>query len=108
MRQTANTPYIVHQFIQNTPYIIPYKGMLVPIEVKSGKSGSLKSLHQFMSQAGQYLAVRIYEGDLSIEKVNITGGPSYRLLNLPLPLTSKIIPYLDWMMEQVSSCPNSH
>lgn len=89
-------------------FVLPYKGMLVPIEVKSGKSGSLKSLHQFMSQAGHDIAVRIYEGDLSIEEVNIAGGPSYRLLNLPLPLTCKILPYLDWMMEQAQAYPISH
>src|SRR5690606_349281 len=30
-------------------YIIPFDGKLIPVEVKSGKEGKLRSLHQFMN-----------------------------------------------------------
>lgn len=81
-------------------FVIPYKGKLIPVEVKSGKTGSLKSLHLFMSEADHNFAVRIHEGELGIEEIRVNGGLKYRLLSLPLPLSCKIIPYLDWFLEK--------
>jgi len=78
-------------------FVLPYKGKLIPIEVKAGKAGSLRSLHHYMQLSGHDLAVRIYEGELRVEQVQVNGGKSYRLLNLPLPLTGRIISYLDWL-----------
>ncbi len=79
-------------------FVLPYKGKLIPVEVKSGQTGSLRSLHLFMSESGHNYAVRIYEGALNIEEVSLAGGLSYRLLNLPVTLTCKIINYLDWFL----------
>jgi len=42
--------------------------MVVPIEIKSGKEGILKSLHQFMEVTPHPYAIRIYSGKFSIEE----------------------------------------
>lgn len=39
-------------------YVDDHEGMILPIEVKAGKSGRLKSLHQFMHRKGGSRAIR--------------------------------------------------
>jgi len=69
----------------------------IPIEVKSGKSGSLKSLHSFLDRSENCdKAVRLYTGKYSVEKaVTPLGQKPYTLINLPLFLASKIPAYYD-------------
>jgi predicted AAA+ superfamily ATPase len=43
-------------------FVLPWKDMLIPIEVKSGASGTLRSLHRFVDEAHHDIAVRIYAG----------------------------------------------
>ncbi|MBY0482370.1 MAG: DUF4143 domain-containing protein [Chitinophagaceae bacterium] len=47
-------------------YIFPFDGLIIPIEVKSGKEGTLKSLHSFMDLAPHSMAIRLYAGELKI------------------------------------------
>lgn len=79
-------------------YVYSYQGKLIPIEVKAGKSGTLKSLHIFMSRANHNLAIRVYAGKLLIDKVK-TVDVEYNLLNLPYFLISKIDEYLNWFID---------
>jgi uncharacterized protein len=37
-----------------------HKSLVIPLEVKSGKTGKLRSLHQFMDNVPHHWAVRIY------------------------------------------------
>ncbi|TZF83287.1 ATP-binding protein [Pedobacter sp. BS3] len=83
-------------------YIYNYKGKLVPIEVKSGAVGKLKSLHLYMEGANHNMAVRFYAGNISIDRVSTPAGKAFYLLNLPYFLTSQIEPYLSWMEQQIS------
>jgi uncharacterized protein len=83
--------------------IFPYKQILVPIEVKAGASGTLRSLHEFMDRVDHTIAVRIYSGKLSIETMSTRKGKSYQLLNLPYYLTSQLNKYLNWALENTSS-----
>ncbi len=48
-------------------FIIQYKELLVPVELKSGKTGKLRSLHFFMDNVDHDCAVRLYNGRLSID-----------------------------------------
>lgn len=75
-------------------YVYAYEGKLIPIEVKSGKEGTLKSLHLFMEQANHAFAVRIYGGKLTITEVKTEIGKQYQLLNLPYYLISQLDGYL--------------
>ena len=63
--------------------VISHKGKVIPIEIKSGSTGSLKSLHQFMERTNHPYAIRMYAGEFSIEKTKTPGGTPYILMNLP-------------------------
>ena len=80
-------------------YIIQHNEYIIPIEVKSGKTGTLKSLHQFMDSVNHKFAVRLYFGKLEINEIKTSSGKDYLLLNLPYFLASKIHEYLDWFIK---------
>ena len=83
-------------------YLIEHKGSVVPIEVKSGSTGSLKSLHLFMYIKKLPLAVRINDDLPSITKVKTKqrdGGEGlYTLVSIPFYLTGEIHRLLDCVM----------
>ena len=82
-------------------YIWPFDGKLIPIEVKSGKEGRLKSLHLFMDAAPHTMAVRFYAGELHITQALTPAGKVYHLLNIPYYLTSQLDNYLEWFKTQM-------
>jgi hypothetical protein len=57
--------------------VFTYKEKVIPIEIKSGSTGSLKSLHQFMERTNHPYAVRMYAGEFCIEKTKTPGGTPY-------------------------------
>lgn len=68
-------------------YLLPGPGTLLPVEVKSGASGTLKSLHLFLQQAGLSTGVRLYSGCLADQKLEVSmpdGVLRYRLLSVPI------------------------
>lgn len=71
-------------------FLFPFHDLLIPIEVKSGASGSLRSLHQFMNLAPHNIAIRVYSGKLKIEQTTTNAGQEFRLINLPFYLTGQI------------------
>jgi len=65
----------------------------VPVEVKAGASGSLKSLHQFLWRSDQTMGLRFFVGSYSDERHTVrmpNGELSYRLLSLPLYLAGLV------------------
>ena len=81
-------------------FIQTSQGMIIPIEVKSGKTGTLRSLHSFINLSGCQYAVRLYGGAISAEHTATPAGSPYCLLNLPWFLADQISRYLDWGMRQ--------
>ncbi|MBN2652084.1 MAG: ATP-binding protein [Spirochaetales bacterium] len=79
-------------------YVVQYQDKIIPVEVKSGASGRLRSLHQFIDQAPHAFAVRIGFQMLSVEEARTLGGKEYRLLNLPIYLASNLFDYLKWFV----------
>ena len=77
-------------------YLHQYRDRLVPVEVKSGSSGALRSLHQFMQRADHDLAVRLWDGDIDLHAAKTPEGRRFRLLNLPYFLVHQLDAYLDW------------
>ncbi|TVR12844.1 MAG: DUF4143 domain-containing protein [Planctomycetota bacterium] len=69
-------------------HLIQHHSRVVPIELKSGAAGAMKSLHQFVYDKGLDLAVRIHRHSPSRQDMDVrtTQGDHvrYRLLNLPL------------------------
>lgn len=77
-------------------YLLNFNGKLIPVEVKSGKIGKLKSLLMYMDLAPHTMAVRVYGGKLSIDTVTTPKGKEFKLLNLPYFLSFKMYEYLGW------------
>ena len=82
-------------------YLFRYKEKLIPIEVKSGATGTLRSLAMFMDMAPHNIAVRLYAGEIMISTITTPGGKEVHLLNLPYYLVSQIEGYLDWLERKV-------
>jgi hypothetical protein len=82
-------------------YLYQYEGKLIPVEVKSGAEGRLRSLHQFMDIASHNMAIRFYAGELSISVLTTPGQKTFYLLNLPYFLISQIDAYLRWFEEEI-------
>ncbi|HWK04442.1 MAG TPA: AAA family ATPase [Puia sp.] len=84
-------------------YVYPFESQLIPIEVKSGKDGTLRSLHQFMDEAPHDMAIRFYAGKLQITTTSTSAGKSYHLLSLPYYLASQTEMYIGWLKERIKS-----
>ncbi len=80
-------------------YIFQFNGMLIPVEVKSGKAGKLRSLNEFMELAPHPYAIRVYSEKLSITKSVTRRGKSFFLLNLPFYLVHQIEAYCGWLVK---------
>lgn len=82
-------------------YVYPYDGRLIPIEVKSGAGGKLRSLHQFMDQSPHKMALRFFNGQPTRTQVKTLTGKTYHLLSLPYYLASQTEAYIRWFQEQL-------
>ena len=78
-------------------YVLGLNGKIIPIEIKAGATGSLKSLHQFMGEKGHDIAVRFDTRMPSTQIINtqIKQGQqgkdvNYTLLSLPLYLVERL------------------
>ena len=78
--------------------LITSQNMLIPIEIKSGNTGSLKSLHEFVNRSNHHYAIRIYAGKFSIEQNKTPASKKYILMNLPYYLSSKIYEYTKYLI----------
>lgn len=83
-------------------YIYPYKGKLIPIEVKSGSTGTLKSLQVFMDYSPLNFAIRFYAGNMKIDKISTQKGKPFYLLNLPYFLAIQIEKYIEWFIQEIN------
>jgi predicted AAA+ superfamily ATPase len=82
--------------------VYAHKNMLIPIEIKSGSDGTLRSLHQFVEHCDHPYAVRIYAGKFEISRTKTPGGKPYLLMNLPYYLGTKIPDYLVYFIDNYS------
>ncbi len=81
-------------------YLFPFRGMLIPVEVKAGKEGKLKSLHLFMDECNHYYALRFYAGKLTLNKSVSPKGKQFIILSLPYYAVSQIEKYIDWLIKK--------
>jgi len=79
-------------------FILQYEKYIIPVEVKLGKTGTLRSLHQFINLSDHPYAIRLYSGSLKKVKAKTSLGKSYTLLNLPYFLSGKIYDYIEWLI----------
>ena len=77
-------------------FIAQWKNKIIPIEVKSGSEGKLKSLHQFIDLSINKLGVRFYDNSVKINEAKTNNGNKFTLINLPLFLTCQLYQYIEW------------
>lgn len=79
--------------------IIQFMDKIIPVEIKSGKEGTLKSLHQFIESVDHPYAIRMYAGEFKIEKQETPiNKKEYYLMNLPYYLGTKIQEYITYFV----------
>jgi len=71
-------------------FVVQHHAYVIPVGVKTGSTGSLRSLHQFIDRCPHSFAVRLYSGKLEIQQATTPNGTRFTLLNLPYFLTSKL------------------
>jgi len=76
----------------------PYNSTMIPVEVKSGKTGKLRSLLYYLDTSDVDFAVRFYAGKLQLEEHKTPNGKTFKLLNLPYFLSGKLKDYLDYYL----------
>ena len=72
-----------HSSDAEVDYILQYDSQLIPVEVKSGHNSKLRSLHLFMDEVEHQIAIRIWSGKFSVDKVTTSKGKSFYLYNVP-------------------------
>lgn len=64
-------------------FLLDVKGLAVPLEIKSGKPGRMRSLAVFMDSADHPFAVRISGDPIRVDTAKTPSGKTFRLLSLP-------------------------
>jgi hypothetical protein len=73
-------------------YVHALSSRVIPIEVKAGKTGTLRSLHGFMAERGLALALRVNSAPPIAHELSVStpsGTASYRLLSIPAYLVEQ-------------------
>jgi len=89
--------WIREKGLAETDLLYPFKEFVVPIEVKSGKSGKLRSLNLFMEKSDHPYAIRIYAGKSRIDQIQLASGKVFYLYSIPyymLPRLDEAINHL--------------
>lgn len=84
-------------------FVIGYRGLMIPVEVKRGEPGRMRSLHQFVEAAPHPFAVRLYAGPLMVREASTTTGKIFFLMSLPYFLAGKIREHLEGFIRFVGS-----
>ena len=65
-------------------FVIRHKSHLLPIEVKTGSNSKLRSLHQYMEESNENIALRLWNGPMTSDIITHTDGRPFTLYNIPL------------------------
>ena len=73
-------------------FVISRNQEILPVEVKAGKSGTLRSTFQFLREKQRKRAVRFHTGSPALEEIKLPGeeGTTVQLLSLPLYAVGKL------------------
>ena len=65
-------------------FVIRHKSHLLPIEVKTGSNSKLRSLHQYMEESNENIALRLWNGPMTSDIITRTDGRPFTLYSIPL------------------------
>ena len=78
--------------------VITYDNKAIPVEIKSGSTGKLRSLHQFIDVCPHSYAIRVYGGEYKVQKIKTPAGKPFILMNMPYYLGTRIPGYIDYLL----------
>ena len=98
-------PMSFEEFLAEVDYAIARGARIVPVEVKAGTSGTLRSLHQFALAKGTRLAVRFDLNPPTVQPIRhqVSGtrqNVEMTLLSLPLYLVGQLGRLLDRLRQE--------
>ena len=76
-------------------FLIRYKSHLLPIEVKTGGNSKLKSLHLFMEESKEKVALRLWNSPMTSDVITKQNGDSFTLYNIPLYYAGHLPAFLE-------------
>ena len=65
-------------------FVLRHKSHLLPIEVKTGSNSKLRSLHLFMEESKENIALRLWNGPMTSDVITRSDGRPFTLYNIPL------------------------
>ena len=65
-------------------FVLRHKSHLLPIEVKTGSNSKLRSLHLFMEESKENIALRLWNGPMTSDVITRSDGCPFTLYNIPL------------------------
>lgn len=83
-------------------FLLRYKSHLLPIEVKTGNKSKLRSLHLFMNESKEGVALRLWNGNMSSDNISKSSGDTFTLYNIPIYYAGQLHTFLN----QLSFTPN--
>lgn len=84
-------------------FLIHYKSHLLPIEVKTGSNAKLRSLHLFMDESKERVALRLWNGPMTSDTVTTQNGKRFTLYNVPLYYAGNLRKFLDTVFVNTTS-----
>jgi len=75
-------------------FVYKYKSHLLPIEVKTGDNSKLRSLHQFMNESKENIAIRVWNGAFSSDNIQLPSDKQYTLHNIPFYYAGQLESFL--------------
>jgi hypothetical protein len=71
-------------------FLIVINDRLIPVEVKSGKTGTLRSLHVFMDEGRSNFALRVYSGNMQTERIATPSKKKFTLFSIPFYMLFRV------------------
>ncbi len=103
--QTSNVRFKPHFWVRENAnsnaevdIVIKHKEKILPIEIKSGAKGRLRSLHEFIDRTDHTIGVRLLANKIQIDSSKTRTNRAFTLLNLPYFLGSKVGEYVEWQI----------
>ena len=83
--------------ISEIDYLLSSHDRLIPVEVKSGKTGTLRSLHNFIDESKCNFAIRVYSGTMGLDRIITPNNKEFTLFSVPYYLLDR----LEFMIDRV-------
>jgi hypothetical protein len=84
-------------------FVVPFHDQVIPVEIKQGETGRLRSLFQFMDESPHPFALRLYAGPLSISQTQTIRKKKFFLMSLPYFLAGRVEEHLEDFVKFVNA-----